>query len=76
MSEESPRGGYKVLLVPADQITALSDGLPQMATVAAESSVCNCDDFKAGPFEVVGDVGPDRQMTMTRAMLEQIEIIG
>lgn len=75
MSNESPRGGYKLLLVPADQITALSDGLPQQATVAAESSVCNCDNFWAGPFEVVGDVGPDRQMRMSRLMLEQIEII-
>lgn len=76
MSEDIPQGGYKLLLVPVGQITALSDGLPQQATVAAESSVCNCDNFWAGPFEVAGDLEPGRQLRMSRVLYEQVEVIG
>lgn len=76
MSEERPLDGYKLLLVPAGEIIELSAGLPQTATVAAESSVCNCDRFRAGPFEVVGDVGADRRIRMSRLLYEQVEIIG
>ena len=75
MSEEGPPGGYKLLLVPADEIIALTEGLRPMATVAAESSVCNCDRFWAGPFEVVADASADRKIRMSRLLYEQVEVI-
>ena len=58
MSTPKPQGRYKLLKVPADQILSLTDGPPAQAVVAAESSVCNCDTFKAGPFEVAADILP------------------
>ncbi len=58
--------GYKLILVPLDRILALSDGQPQQATVAAESSVCNCDEFRAGPFEVIGHMDADGIITLDR----------
>jgi hypothetical protein len=75
-NDGDPRGGYKLLLVPAGEIIELTEGLPQTATVVAESSVCNCVRFKAGPFEVVGDVGPDRHLVMSRQLYDTIEVIG
>ena len=67
--------GYKLLLVPEDQIIALSGDLPQSATVEAQSSVCNCDRFWAGPFEVAGDVAPDRRLRMSRLLYDTIEVV-
>lgn len=76
MSHDPAPGGYKMILVPVDQIAGLSDSLPHMATVTAESSVCNCDNFWSGPFEVVADVGSDRMITMSRVFFEEnVEVV-
>ena len=68
-------GGWKLLLVPADSIeeTAASREAGE-AYVAARHG--GAERVIMGPFEVIADVGPDRQMTMTRVMLDEIEIIG
>ena len=72
MNEESAPTGYKLLLVPADQVTALSGGFPRMATVAAESSVCNCDNFRAGPFEVVAETDSAGRLVMSGLVFDGI----
>jgi len=57
---------YKLLLVPEDSITMLSRGFqPQQAHVAASG----------GPFEVIADVGEDRQLRMSRPVYDQIEVV-
>ena len=65
MSDDSPQEGYKLVLVPMDRVFALTRGLPQMARITGNAT-----------FEVVGDVGPDRKIRMSRLLYEQIEVIG
>lgn len=65
MSDESPREGYKLVLVPMDRVLALTRGIPQMARITANAT-----------FEVVADVGEDRKIRMSRQMSEQIEVVG
>lgn len=65
MSHEEPQG-YKVVLIPAENIRTHSPPgvLPAYVTVSQDVL-----------YEVVGDVGPDRQLRMTRPVYEQVEVI-
>lgn len=65
MDDEKPQDGYKLALIPVAEIFALTRGLPQMARLTANTTV-----------EVVGDVGPDRKIRMSRLLYEQIEVVG
>ena len=67
MSHDSPQGGYKLLLVPVENIRTHSPAgvLPAYVTVSQDVM-----------YEVVGDVAPDRQLRMSRAIYEQVEVIG
>jgi len=67
MSHDSPQGVYKVVLVPAENIRTHSPAgtLPAYITVSQDVL-----------YEVVGDVGPDRQLRMSRLVYEQVEVIG
>ena len=67
MSHDEPRGGYKLVLVPVENIRTHSpDGaLPTYVTVSHDVL-----------FEVVGDVAPDMRLRMSRRLYEQVEVIG
>ena len=76
MSDGTPAGGYKLMLVPADSIEETA-----ASTAAGEAYVAarHGGDSRTltGPFEVVADVGPDRRITMTRVFFEEnVEVIG
>jgi hypothetical protein len=66
MSNEDPARGYVLVLVPADQVGALTRGQSAkwMARLTANTTV-----------EIVGDVGEDRRLRMSREMYEQVEVI-
>lgn len=65
--------GYKLLLVPADHLDPAWPGSPEEALVMAEGGV---SPLRAGPFEVIADVGEDKQIKMTRLAYEQVEVVG
>ena len=61
---------YKLLLVPEGQIEGLSRNPdPQTAYVNNGGLAC------VGPFEVIADVGEDRQLRMSRLVYDQIEVV-
>jgi hypothetical protein len=70
--DESPQGGYKLLLVPLDKI---ADPRPDddPATAWVLDGIRNLT--SNGPFHVIADVGPDRQLRMSRPLYEQIEVV-
>ena len=57
---------YKLLLVPEEAIVAYRSGDDSKAFLSL---------FQDEPYEVIGDIGPDRRIRMSRLMLGQIEII-
>lgn len=63
MNDEKPPYAYKLVLVPADGVQALSRGLPQVAVI------------KAGTYEVAGDVDGSRCMRVSRQFYDLIEVI-
>ena len=77
MSHGSPQGGYKLILVPSDSVeeTAASKERGE-AYVAARHGFAGGERTIIGPFEVIADVGPDKQIRMSRLVYEQVEVIG
>jgi len=67
MNHDSTQGGYKVVLVPVENIRTHSPAgvLPAYVTVSQDVL-----------YEVAGDVAPDRQLRMSRVLYEQVEVIG
>ena len=67
MSHDSSQDGYKLILVPAENIRTHSPAgvLPAYVTVSQDVL-----------YEVVGDVALDRQLRMSRLLYEQVEVIG
>jgi len=65
-------GGYKLLLVPVDEIDPSWPGSPLEALVRAERGV---SPLRAGPFEVIADVGEDKRIRMSRALYDEIEVV-
>jgi hypothetical protein len=57
---------YKLVLVPADCIRTHSPGgtLPAYVTVSQDVL-----------FEVIGDVGADRQLRMSQLLYDQVEVV-
>ncbi len=65
--------GYKLLLVPVDEIDPSWPGSPQEALVMAEHGD---SPLRAGPFDVIADVGEDKQIRMSRLVYDEIEVVG
>jgi hypothetical protein len=66
MSHYHPLDGYKIVLVPAKNIRTHSPAGSLPAHVTVSQDVL---------YEVIGDVTPDRQIQMSRQMLEQVQIL-
>jgi hypothetical protein len=66
MSHNDPQGGCKIVLVPVGNIRTHSPAgsLPAYVTVSQDVL-----------YEVIGDVTPDRQIQMSRELLEQVQIL-
>ena len=68
MSHGSPQGGYKLILVPAENIRTHSPAgtLPAYVTVSQDVL-----------YEVAAEVGADRKITMSRVFFEEnVEVAG
>ena len=64
--------GYKLLLVPEDELDASWPGSPEEALVMAKRGD---SPLRAGPFEVIAHLSEDRQIKMTRLAYEQVEVV-
>ena len=68
MSHDHPPGGYKLILVPVENIRTHSPAgwLPEYVTVSQDVL-----------YEVAADVGADRKITMSRVFFEEnVEVAG
>lgn len=67
MSVGGPQAGYKLVLVPDGDIVADESGNECRVLLSL---------FQDTPYEVIGDVGPDRRLRMSRALYETVEVVG
>ena len=68
MSHDSAPGGYKLVLVPVENVRTHSPAGVLPAYVSVSQDVL---------YEVAADVGADRKITMSRVFFEQqVEVIG
>jgi hypothetical protein len=64
--------GYKLLLVPVDELDPDWTGPSEEALVMVGGGT---RPLRVGPYEVIADVGVDKQIKMTRLVYEQVEVV-
>jgi hypothetical protein len=64
--------GYKLLLVPVDEIDPGYPGQEEAVVMAEHGAGL----LRAGPFDVIADVGEDKQIRMSRLVYEQVQVVG